>query len=73
MFKQVHDEIVCESQEELDATAKRLKEMAFEEAIDGIINQYTIRRGIYLVPRINLRNDLIKFMKENSDEINTIK
>lgn len=73
MFKQILDDIDCETQKELDATAKRLKEIAFEEAIDCIINKYTIRQGIYLVPRLNLREDLIKFMKENADEINKIK
>ena len=73
MFKQILDDIDCVPQEELDATTKRLKEMAFEQAIESIINKYTIKQGIYLLPRLALRNDLIKFMKENADEINTIK
>lgn len=61
------------SQEEFETVDNAILEASIKDSLLQIINTCTVSRGIYTVPRLTLVEDLIKFMKENADEINTIK
>lgn len=52
---------------------KEYLELAIFDAIKAVVINNTKRKGIFTVPINQLTTDIIKFIKENADEINKIK